>query len=170
VLVADHGEAWGQHGWFTHGYQGYEEFLEVPLILHQPGAAPKIDARPVALLDVGPTVLDLLGLPAYGNHQGKSLLGDDVSSIFWAYSNSAARLTTMEIGPWKYTENLLTTEATLFHMERDADERDNVAYEPEHAERRAALRFLLHEGQRLQLGWARELRAQSTASLLGTAP
>lgn len=169
VLVADHGEAWGQHGWFNHGYQGYEEFLEVPLIVHEPGAAPRIDDRPVALLDVGPTVLDLLGLPTYGNYQGKSLLGDDVASTFWAYSNSAARLTTLEVGPWKMTENLLTTEATLFHMDRDPDERDNLAYEPEHAERLSALRYLLHEGQRLQLDWARALRVDSTVSLLGAA-
>jgi hypothetical protein len=170
LLVADHGEAWGQHGWFTHGYQNYEEFLEVPLILHEPGAPPKVDRRPVALMDVGPTVLDLLGFPVYGNYQGESLLRTDAHSVFWADSNSAARLTTLEVGPWKYTENLLTTEATLFHMERDPQERNNLAYTPEYAERRSALRALLYEGNALQLAWARELRSESTSSLLEASP
>ena len=166
VLVADHGEAWGQHGWFTHGYQNYEEFLEVPLIIYEPGAAPKVDRRPVALMDVGPTVLDLFGFPTYGNHQGQSLLRADAHPVFWADSNSAVRLTTIEVSPWKYTENLLTTEATLFHIKDDPQERENLAYTPEQAQRKAALRFLLYEGNALQLAWARELRSESTSSLL----
>ena len=170
VLVADHGEAWGQHGWYSHGYLNYEEFLEVPLIVHQPGVEARVEPRPVSLMDVAPTVLDLLGLPAYRNHQGRSLLHSAQAPVFWADSNSAARITTIEVYPWKYTENLLTREASLYHRERDPDERHNLAYLSEHADRRAALRFLLYEGNELQLAWARELREQPTSELLGTPP
>ncbi len=170
VVVADHGEAWGQHGWYTHGYVNYEEFLEVPLVVHQPGEEPRVDERSVGLMDVGPTVLDLLGLPPYSAFQGRSLLSGEASPVFWADSNSAARIATIQIDSWKYTENLLTTEASLFHMERDPQERTNLAYEGEHAERRAALRFLLYEGSSMQLAWARELREHSTVTLLGPNP
>jgi arylsulfatase A-like enzyme len=167
VLVADHGEAWGQRGWFAHGFQNYEEFLEVPLIVHRPGQTAEVDDRMVSLMDVAPTVLDLLGLPPYANHQGGSLLEGEERHVFWADSNSAARLTTLQLGAWKYTENRVTAEATLFDMASDPGERKNLAYDPSAGERRDALRYLLHSGNRQQLAWAAALRASPTSALLG---
>ncbi|MCB9795509.1 MAG: sulfatase-like hydrolase/transferase [Alphaproteobacteria bacterium] len=73
VVFADHGEEFWDHGQFEHGHALYDELLRVPLIISSPGlGAGRVDA-PVQLIDVTPTVLDLLGL-APGEVDGQSLL------------------------------------------------------------------------------------------------
>src|SRR6185436_4892190 len=49
----------------------YEEVVRVPLIVHGPGVAPRVEKQQASLLDVAPTILAWAGLPAA---QGKSLL------------------------------------------------------------------------------------------------
>ena len=169
LLTADHGEAWGEHGWYMHGHHNYEEFLEIPMLMRRPGAPPSVDRRPVSLMDVAPTVLDLLGLPAYPNHQGRSLLAPGPRPPYWAHSNSAARLTTLQLDDWKYTENLVSGESWLHDLSVDPGETRDLAWsaDPAHVERKAALRWLLHSGNVAQLEWASSLRASPTKDLLG---
>jgi arylsulfatase A-like enzyme len=65
VVTADHGEEFGEHGGTVHG-QLYDEILHVPLLVRWPGKIPAgrtIDEQ-VSLVDVAPTVLDLVGLDA----------------------------------------------------------------------------------------------------------
>lgn len=73
VLFSDHGEELWDHGDFEHGHTLYDELLRVPLAIRAPGMPAGRVAAPVSLLDLTPTVLDLLGLPARG--QGRSLVG-----------------------------------------------------------------------------------------------
>jgi len=68
VVVSDHGEEFQEHGRMGHGQTLYQEVLEVPIIFHWPGVIPA-GSRPgrASLLDVFPTVLDLLqAKPAAG--------------------------------------------------------------------------------------------------------
>ena len=79
-MFADHGEAFGLHREggdlaFRHGQMLYDEVLDVPLVFVAPGLAPREVAQPVMLLDVAPTVLDVLGLPLPPSFQGRSLAG-----------------------------------------------------------------------------------------------
>lgn len=77
VVTADHGESLGEHRYyFDHGRFGFETCLHVPLILHAPGRIPAgVDAAPVELLDLAPTLLELAGLELDGGRwmQGRSL-------------------------------------------------------------------------------------------------
>ena len=63
VVAGDHGESLGDHGERDHGVFVYESVLRVPLILRAPHVAPGRIDDVVRLVDVMPTVLDLLGLP-----------------------------------------------------------------------------------------------------------
>ena len=75
VLTADHGESLGEHGEKTHGIFAYEATLRVPLVLYCPRLlAPGKVVEPVRHVDVVPTVLDALGLPAPDGLSGRSLL------------------------------------------------------------------------------------------------
>ncbi len=73
VYFSDHGEELWDHNGFEHGHTLYDELLRVPLVIKAPGLAPGRVASPVSLLDLTPTVLDLLGLPNDGL-DGVSLL------------------------------------------------------------------------------------------------
>ena len=74
VVMADHGEAWGEHKAYFHGSDLFDEQLRVPLIIAVPGVVPRVVDEPVALVDVGPTLLDMVGAPRPATMRGVSLL------------------------------------------------------------------------------------------------
>jgi arylsulfatase A-like enzyme/Flp pilus assembly protein TadD len=74
VFAGDHGESLGEHGESTHGFFLYECTLAVPLAFHFPGrVAPGESGEAARLVDVTPTVLDLLGVPIPSGLDGVSL-------------------------------------------------------------------------------------------------
>jgi arylsulfatase A-like enzyme/Tfp pilus assembly protein PilF len=76
LIVADHGEAFGEHGEERHGMLLYDETIHVPLLVKLPGgksAGKRVESR-VALADVAPTLLEQAGAPAAKDMQGKSLV------------------------------------------------------------------------------------------------
>jgi arylsulfatase A-like enzyme len=75
IVTSDHGEGLGQHGHKEHGVYIYEEAVRAVLLMRRPGQLPSglILSEPVELLDLAPTILDLLDLPAEQTHQGRSL-------------------------------------------------------------------------------------------------
>ena len=75
VLLSDHGEGLGDHGEQEHGLFLYRETIRVPLIVRLPrdqSAGRRIEA-PVQHIDLVPTILDWLGLPARPRLRGRSL-------------------------------------------------------------------------------------------------
>jgi arylsulfatase len=75
VLTADHGEEFGEHGGMQHGTALYQESVHIPLLISGPGLpAGRVVADNVSLVDVAPTLLALLGLPAESHFEGRSLL------------------------------------------------------------------------------------------------
>jgi len=74
VVFGDHGEAWGEHKIYFHGQNLTEEQLRVPLIIAVPGRAPVTSDAEAGLIDVGPTLLDLIGVAPQPNLHGRSLL------------------------------------------------------------------------------------------------
>jgi arylsulfatase A-like enzyme len=76
VLLSDHGEGLGDHDHFGHISQLYNSLLHVAFIVAYPGHLPEglmID-EPVGLVDVMPTVLDLMGLRSPDHINGANLL------------------------------------------------------------------------------------------------
>jgi arylsulfatase A-like enzyme len=64
VVTSDHGEAFGEHKMWRHGYELWEPLVHVPLLVHLPGASPVRIAARRSAIDVTPTLLDLMGVPA----------------------------------------------------------------------------------------------------------
>jgi len=61
VVFGDHGEAWGEHKRYFHGQDLTEEQLRVPLLVVVPGEKPVVVDDEVGLIDMGPTLVDLVG-------------------------------------------------------------------------------------------------------------
>ncbi|MFO7565198.1 MAG: sulfatase [Enhygromyxa sp.] len=75
VLLGIHGEEFLEHGGTGHGRTLYEESVHVPLAIRAPKLlAPGRVAAPVDLLDLSPTLADLLGLEFDPQWQGESLV------------------------------------------------------------------------------------------------
>lgn len=75
IVSADHGEAFGEHGTRYHATTLYDEQLLVPLLVRVPGVDARRIDTPVGLIDLGPTILDMFGLPTPSHFLGQSLLG-----------------------------------------------------------------------------------------------
>jgi arylsulfatase A-like enzyme len=134
VLLADHGESLGEHGESSHGYFAYESTLHVPLMVHWPESSPAFPARATkaaGLIDIAPTILDALHLPAQPSFEGTSLMRFDESPEHAVYSESVyardqfrcAPLRTIRIGNWKL---IAAPRAELYDLEKDPRELSNI--------------------------------------------
>jgi arylsulfatase A-like enzyme len=134
VITADHGEELFDHASFGHGHTLFEEQLRVPLILISPAVEPgRVDA-PVSIIDIAPTILAAVGVPAPARMDGRSL---------WATATRRTPLPPRPViaertgdGPdrravvdWPY--KLIATAGAarpeLYDLEADPNERRNLA-------------------------------------------
>jgi choline-sulfatase len=79
AVTADHGEAFNEHGIvFQHGTDIWEPLMRVPLIIAVPGQAPRRVPVKRSVIDLVPTLLDLLRVPqpAAGELSGRSMVDD----------------------------------------------------------------------------------------------
>ena len=87
IVTSDHGEGFGEHDIWGHGNSLHEEAMRIPLIVHAPGRVPAgRRTAPVSLVDLAPTLLDLLDLDVPVNLEGRSLvpLIEDPEAPGWA--------------------------------------------------------------------------------------
>lgn len=75
ILTADHGEQMmdGERFFFCHGYNVYESVIHIPLLVRFKSIPVRRVAQPVSIVDVMPTILDVVGLPIPGGLDGYSL-------------------------------------------------------------------------------------------------
>ncbi|MCP3915235.1 MAG: sulfatase-like hydrolase/transferase [bacterium] len=74
VMTSDHGEGLGEHGESTHSMFIYDATTRVPLIFMHPSLAQRKRVRGVvSSVDIVPTVLELLDVPAGGSFDGQSV-------------------------------------------------------------------------------------------------
>lgn len=90
VITSDHGESFGEHGMIRHGFEIWESLVRVPLIIHVPGIAPHRVKSRRSLVDLVPTMLDLLQIAVpdpsgtdflSGNSLLPEMLGMDGSDV-----------------------------------------------------------------------------------------
>ena len=149
VVTSDHGEALGDHGESTHGIFAYESTLKVPLILYYPPLlTPRVVDAAVSHVDILPTMLEALALPAASGLRGRSLLhlatapGEAKSfTYFEALSGSLNRgwapLSGIVADGQKYIDLPIPE---LYDLHADPGEANNLASErPEEVARLQAL-------------------------------
>jgi len=137
IITADHGESLDEHGESDHGFFIYQSTLHVPLVIRMPRGRQgmQVDEN-VSLVDIVPTVLDMLGLKAAGRVEGVGLraaleggpVPDGQRAIYgeslYAGTYGCSPLHSIIEGPWKY---ILAPRAELYDLSQDPDERTNLA-------------------------------------------
>jgi len=137
VILADHGEAFWEHGNFDHYYTLYNEVIRIPLILRFPGEGNLKGIRKhevVGSIDLFPTFSSLFGFSQKGLHfNGRSLL-----PLLSGGSGSRERflLTRTDKQTYSLRSQMFhlidysgddPREDELFYLPKDPAERDNLA-------------------------------------------
>jgi arylsulfatase A-like enzyme len=159
VFTADHGEEFFERGWVGHTRTLYDELIRVPLVIRLPGSreAGRVVREAVSLVSLMPSLLDLMGVDRAGlSVQGPSfaplLTGKGgyrpgtLYSEVDRYSEGIGRSAVSEglvpremilkhaivSGRFKLIVDRLSGERELYDLERDPQERENLAArEPE---------------------------------------
>ncbi|MBD3306894.1 sulfatase-like hydrolase/transferase [candidate division KSB3 bacterium] len=152
IITADHGDELLEHGFIGHASTSwaatlYDDLIQVPLLVYSPHHLPagKRIAAQVRMIDIMPTVLDVLNLPFDAKIQGKSFLplirgtGEfDVTAFAettpCGYSCpkrlESNRLRAVRTNEWKliaaYDHETDETSYELYHLEEDPGETENV--------------------------------------------
>jgi arylsulfatase A-like enzyme len=139
AVFGDHGEAFHQHpGNYGHTFHLFEENVHVPLLFALPGsvsggaragsgpAAGIRIPRAASLIDVAPTVLDLLGAPIPAEFQGRSLLGPQARMALFFTDYSMGRLGLAD-GRWKCILEVESGRSKLFDLAADPGESNDLA-------------------------------------------
>jgi arylsulfatase len=170
VLVSDHGESIGDHGYVGHEYITREQ-LQVLMMLRVPGSAPARFATPVSLVDTLPTLIALLqddgwqGFLDQASGRDALAVGTEPHAVF---AQRAERERPDFIGPglsllsgkWRYVYEP-EKENQLFDWSSDPHELDNVV--EQHAELARSLEDELLERVNRYHVRATELRGDSEA-------
>jgi choline-sulfatase len=136
VVTSDHGEGLGDHGEEEHMMFLYDSTLHVPLLLSWPGVLPagaRVKGQ-LRSIDVLPTVLDLLGLPAppvtgvsrAASLKAASRIADSESYAESLYGNihfGYAPLRALRAEGWKYIQ---APRAELYDLKADPREGTNA--------------------------------------------
>ncbi len=151
VFAADHGESLGEHGEQTHGFFIYQSTVAVPLVFHFPGRIAAAESPATGrLVDVAPTILELLGQPPLADDlDGVSLmrlLTGSTQELPPAYVESRrpwlsygwSPLRAVRHGAWKL---IAAPEPELYNLDRDPGETANLI-DRERAKARELLGFL----------------------------
>ena len=162
VLTSDHGKELGERGMVAHGHSLYEEMLQVPLIVHVPGAAAGVRDDPAMLVDVLPTLAPLLGLDLTAPVQGVDLLdGQRDPRALFAEVDDLAHKSALRLGDDKLIFSPLDVvvpivnevEVERFDLASDRDEQHALTddgrmldYLKRYAEQLAELAAALGEG------------------------
>ncbi len=75
LFLSDHGESMGEHSYWGHGKNVHWPNARIPMILSGPGLPAGLEVQaPVGVVDVLPTILELLGVEAPPALEGRSLV------------------------------------------------------------------------------------------------
>ncbi|MDF1800450.1 MAG: sulfatase [Planctomycetota bacterium] len=145
IVTSDHGEEFGEHGRFGHNKTLFEESIEVPLLVRWPGRIPagtRYDDL-VSLVDLAPTVLDLVGFEREAEHWGRSLAplfaGEDlrarVAPLELAFGRPdpelpRAAMEGLHAGDHKVIRNRPGTKPVVYDLSADPLEQSALGVEP----------------------------------------
>ncbi|MEO6788170.1 MAG: LTA synthase family protein [Chthoniobacteraceae bacterium] len=130
VVTGDHGQAFGApHKGYFHSGNVYEEDVHVPLVVWSPALFAKAaEADAVgSQIDLPPMILDLLGIPAPAEWQGRSPMDSSREHRAYFFGIRNDYIYGVREGAFKYIFNASQGRAELFNIARDPDEQANLA-------------------------------------------
>lgn len=128
VVTGDHGEAFGRHGQYGHATAIYEENVHVPLLLINPKWFKGETLGTIGgTLDVAPTVLGLLNVPAPPRWQGRGLFDADRPGRAYFFAPWSTYLFGLRDGDRKLIYDATKNHFEAYDLNADPQEAENAA-------------------------------------------
>lgn len=135
VVVGDHGEAFGRHEQTTHSSKIYEENLHIPCVFINPIFEKERSQAIGGSVDIAPTIMNVLGLPASDQWHGKSLFTAKKNDRAYFFAPWADYLFGYREGNRKYIYNATNGDTEIYDLDTDPQETKNIASDlPEQVE------------------------------------
>lgn len=153
IFAGDHGEEFLEHGSGSHFSKLYNEVLHIPLLIKIPGYLSKVVKNPVSLIDLSPTICDILNIERDVSFKGENLFNRPNFPIFhqigvWkkdisfflnmdSIENSEIECVNQykiacQFKNWKYILDYSTKNEEFYNFLTDPKEQNNLALmEPE---------------------------------------
>lgn len=131
IITADHGEAFGEHERFGHHPYLYDELLRVPLIVYAPGYESCSIDQQVSLLDISPSLYDMLGMDTPEAVQGRSfeplLRGEEIDEEIAIATGMDGQTLACRNSNWKCFWKVRENDVELYDLSSDPNELDDVS-------------------------------------------
>ncbi len=136
VVVGDHGEAFGRHDQTTHSSKIYEENLHIPCVFINPIFQKERSEAMGGSIDIAPTIMNVLGLPASDQWHGKSLFTGTKNDRVYFFAPWADYLFGYREGDRKYIYNATNGDTEIYDLNTDPQETKNIVGDlPEQVQR-----------------------------------
>lgn len=133
IVLADHGQEFLEHGRCLHSNSLYDELLHIPLLLQLPGTTMQgvIKESSASIVDVMPTVLQLLGLTVNSPMQGKNLfqIPQKKNSENYVYAETSMKNDLHQCVRTQQFKLISTSKPQsqmLYYLTGDSGEQDNI--------------------------------------------
>lgn len=132
IVASDHAQSFGEHGLVTHARGPFESQIRTPMVIIDSGRAPARIDSPVSMIDIAPTVLDLLGLPEHAAFQGYSVFDAARQArrpIYFSMQSPMTKQEAVIARGFKYIEDFATGKLSSFDLVHDPGETHNLMEE-----------------------------------------
>lgn len=126
IFTSDHGEEFGEHGFYFHRNRPYDELIHVPLIVRDPDTTGDSITDQRELLDVSPTICSAHDVEPPSGFLGKPVsTGGNRRVVATGSFSDSEPVVAGRWGGWKYIEAGEETE--LYNLNTDPGETSNIA-------------------------------------------
>lgn len=178
VVIGDHAQLLGEHGRYGHGSILWQDVLQIPFFIIDPrDTAASVVSQRVSLVDMMPTLLEMLGKEVPGGMQGRSLVPalEGKAMEDYVYFAEVRIANPRQVRAEGQGESVAAFEGSyklvlegerisLYHLDDDPEEATPLALE-EHAELVAKLRPLANYHKQMPVGSITESEEMSPEML-----
>ncbi len=127
ILTSDHGESFGERGHFAHGASVFEEQVNIPFLISNPKYfgdtdQPRINDRIGGLVDIAPTILDILNIAQEKSWQGRSLFDPNKPPRAYFFSLIANVMVGYREGDQKFVLRGREGDLVAYNLAKDPEE------------------------------------------------